>query len=445
MPGKRRPTSQRPSLSGGRLALVILFALCAQATVPAGAQTTGSQHYHIAAGDKIGVAIFGQPELSGEAIVDQNGNLRLPVIGDVPAADLTPSELEKSIGHFLEQGYVRRPVVSAKIVEFRPIYVLGMVRTPGLYPYRDGESVLAAIARAGGLGAPDQIGTGSDLFQADERVRLLEVNRAALLIKRSRLLAQQNGNDHIVFPDLPTLPIDPVRLAQIRDGEQAAFNAERKAEQQETEALEKQFPRLRAEIASAKQQEELELKQRELNNQLIADYEHLAKSGLARKPTYIEIKREEARIEENIARFKSDGVKADLAIGDLQFKIAELHNIYQRRVMTELRETDRSLLELTVTLPSAQRARIARARQIGWLTAEHSQPPPLVVIRTKGSGTTRYDATADFPLQPGDIVQVGSLMPPSLEIPTDPVDLPGQRSAERRSPDAAANPSDKLR
>ena len=54
-----------------------------------------------------------------------------------------------------------------------------------------------------------------------------------------------------------------------------------------TEALEKQFPRLRAEIASINAQEELEVKQRELHRQLIADYDNLAKSGLARKATYV--------------------------------------------------------------------------------------------------------------------------------------------------------------
>ena len=436
---RRRPTCRSTHASRGGAALLILIMLCAWTMGPASAQPTGPQQYRIVAGDKIAVAVYGQPDLSGEAIVDQNGNLRLPVIGDVPAANLTPSELEKSISRSLEQGYVRRPVVSARIAEFRPIYILGMVRTPGLYPYRDGESVLAAIARAGGLGAPDQIGMGSDLFQTDERVRVLEINRASLLIKRARLLAQQNGDDRITFPDLSGLPVDTVRLAQIRDSEQATFIAERKAEQQEVEALEKQFPRLRAEIASLKEQEDLEVKQRELHRQLIADYDNLAKSGLARKATYIEVKREEARIEEAIARLKSEALKSDLAIGDLQFKIAELHNNYQRRAITELRETDRSLLELTVPLPSAQRARIARARQIDWLTAGSDQPPPLVVIRTKGSATTRYDATVDFPLQPGDIVQVGSLLP-SLDAPADATELSRRRSAEGRLPDAGARP-----
>jgi hypothetical protein len=66
------------------------------------------------------------------------------------------------------------------------------------------------------------------------------------------------------------LAVDPARFVQIRDGEQRAFLEERQAEQQETEALKEQLPRLDAEIASLKQQGDLEPRQRELNQQLIA-------------------------------------------------------------------------------------------------------------------------------------------------------------------------------
>jgi len=382
---------------------------------PAAAQSPPLPVYRIGAGDKISVVVFGQPDLSGEATVDQSGNVRLPIVGDILAVNLTLSELEKSIGHYLEQGYVRRPVVSAKIAEFRPIYVVGMVRTPGLYPYQQGQSVLAAIARAGGIGTPEQSRMAGDLVQADERVRLLEVNRAALLAKRARLLAQQNGDDRIKFPDMSGLLVDPARVSQIFDGEQRAFAAERQAEQQEAEALQKQIPRLDAEIASLKQQTDLELRQRDLNQQLIDDYERLNKSGLARKQTYVEVRREEARIEGNIERLKSEALKAELAIGELQFKMTELHNNYQRRVMTELRETDRLLLELSVTLPAAQRLRAVHAQQTGWLTgAQAQQPPAITVIRGKGTTTIRYEAAVDFILQPGDVVNIGSLLPHEL-------------------------------
>src|SRR5690242_12795282 len=291
----------------------------------AGAQTA-SKAYRIAAGDRIGVTVFDQPDLSGEATVDQSGNIRLPMIGDVLAVNLTLAELEGSVAQALTPGYIRNPTVTARIAEYSPIYVLGLVRTPGLYPYREGLSVLAAIARAGGIGVSDaqQGAMLANLLQAEERIRLLEVSRVVLLAKRARLTALQNGDERIDFPDMSGITVDPARIAQIRDSEQLAFTAERQAVVQETGALEKQLPRLDAEIASLKQQAELEQKQRALNRELITDYEQLAKSGLARKSTYIEVRREEARIDGAIGRLESDALKAELSIGDVQFKIAEL-------------------------------------------------------------------------------------------------------------------------
>jgi polysaccharide export outer membrane protein len=281
-------------------------------------------------------------------------------------------------------------------------------------------SVLAAIARAGGIGASEteQRGVLGELLQAEERVRLLEISRMALLAKRARLVALQNGDDRIAFPDMSGLVADPARIAQILDGEQGAFATERQAAQQEVEALQKQLPRLEAEIASFNRQTELELQQRGLNHELLADYEQLMKTGLARKSTYIEVKREEARIEGNVGRLKSESLKAELSIGEVQFKITELRNVYQRRVMTELRETDRSLLELTVTLPAAQRVRAARARQAGLFTAEVRQPA-ITVIRAQGTANVKHDAAVDFLLQPGDVVQVGPLFPTLPELPLD--------------------------
>ena len=263
----------------------------------------------------------------------------------------------------------------------------------------------------------------------------------ALLAKRARLIALQNGDDRIDFPDMSGLVVDPARIAQIRDGEQLAFTAERQAAQQETEALQQQLPRLEAEIASLKDQAELEVQQRNLNHELVADYEQLAKTGLARKSTYIEVRREEARIDGNIGRLKSESLKAELSIGDLQFRITELRNGYQRRVTTELRETERLLMELTVTLPAAQRARAARARQVGLPTAEQVQQPAITVIRAKGTTNVKHDAAVDFLLQPGDVVQVGSLFPSVPELPLDQFGVSREKTAQSESPSRTGDPT----
>ena len=290
-----------------------------------------------------------------------------------------------------------------------------MVRTPGLYPYQQGQSVFAAVMRAGGMGTSEQPGQGGDFFQADDRVRLLEISQASLLAKKARLLAQANRAARIDFPDTSASPVDQARLADIRESEERAFAAERRAEDQEVEALRQQVPRLEAEIASLRRQSDLELRQRD--------------------PSYnvgrltSEIRREETRVDLNSTRLKSEALKAELAVGELQFKIAELRNSYQRRAFADLRETERELLELSVILPSARRARAARAGQMGWLTAEHDQMPEITVIRSAGTTTVKYEDAIRFLLLPGDVVQVGSLMPPASQVPSQP----GQRDKAAES------------
>jgi polysaccharide export outer membrane protein len=375
------------------LAFVVSFGMMQERAF---AQPATPSEYRIAAGDKIGITVFGQPDLSDEPTVDQEGNIRLFLIGDIRAARLSLAELERSIEEALAKGYVKRPKVSAKITTYRPIYVLGMVRTPGLYPYQQGQSVFAAVMRAGGMGTSDQPGQG-DFFQADDRVRLLEMSQASLLAKKARLVAQASRAARIDFPDTSESPVDGARLADIRESEERAFAAERRAEEQEVEALRQQVPRLEAEVASLKRQADLELRQRD--------------------PSYnvgrltSEVRREETRVDLNSTRLKSEALKGELAIGELHFKIAELRNSYQRRAFADLRETERELLEMSILLPSARRARASRAGQMGWLTAEHDQLPEITVIRSTGTTTVKYEDALRFLILPGDVVQVGSLLP----------------------------------
>jgi hypothetical protein len=88
---------------------------------------------------------------------------------------------------------------------------------------------------------------------------------------------------------------------------------------------------------------------------------------------------------------------------------------------------------LTVTLPAAQRVRTAYARQVGLLTAEQAQQPTIIVIRAKGTTNVKYDTAADFPLQPGDVVQIGSLFPPAPELPPDQLGVSGEKAVQNEA------------
>lgn len=110
--------------------------------------------YRLGAGDEVRVMIPGLSATdpgNSSYVVNDRGQIALPVLGDVAAGGKTVPELQASIAQELTQRQLlNAPTVSVQPVRLRPFYVLGEVKSPGEYPYRAGMSVLAAVSVAGG-------------------------------------------------------------------------------------------------------------------------------------------------------------------------------------------------------------------------------------------------------------------------------------------------------
>jgi polysaccharide export outer membrane protein len=105
--------------------------------------------YRLDSGDQIKITVFGEPDLSGNFIVDGQGVISMSLIGEVTAKNLTIRELQRLIEMKLKDGFVREPQVSAEVMNYRPYYILGEINKPGEYPYISGLTVMNAIASAG--------------------------------------------------------------------------------------------------------------------------------------------------------------------------------------------------------------------------------------------------------------------------------------------------------
>jgi polysaccharide biosynthesis/export protein len=107
--------------------------------------------YHLDAGDKLRIVVYGQEGLTNTYAVDAGGSITMPLIGSVRARGLTPAELAASITARLKKGYIREPYVAVEIEAYRPFFILGEVTAPGQYPYVPGMTVESAVAIAGGF------------------------------------------------------------------------------------------------------------------------------------------------------------------------------------------------------------------------------------------------------------------------------------------------------
>ena len=110
-----------------------------------------SSTYRLGSGDRVKITVFRHEDLSGEFALDGAGNFAMPLIGEVQAYGVTTRELEARLQQKLQDGYLVEPQVSVEVLNYRPFYILGEVKTPGAYPYVNGMTVLNAVALAGGF------------------------------------------------------------------------------------------------------------------------------------------------------------------------------------------------------------------------------------------------------------------------------------------------------
>ena len=137
------------------LCCVLLLAGCAQVGVgccadlqPLPPPVQGP--YRLDTGDTVRVIVYNQQSLSTDYVVSDSGTISVPTLGEVRARGLTVQDVQKEIFDGLNSGVLVNPGVSAQLVQYRPIYIVGEVNKPGQYPYTVGLNVLGAVAVAGG-------------------------------------------------------------------------------------------------------------------------------------------------------------------------------------------------------------------------------------------------------------------------------------------------------
>lgn len=138
-----------------RQALGALLLLCAWAlampALQAEERVIQDSGYRLDTGDRIEIRVFGEPDLSVEARIGDDGVIVYPFLGEIGVVGMTVREVENRIVEGLRPDYLINPTVTVSIVEYRNFYIYGAVRSPGGFPFRPGITVRQAVALAGGL------------------------------------------------------------------------------------------------------------------------------------------------------------------------------------------------------------------------------------------------------------------------------------------------------
>lgn len=111
------------------------------------------ENYRIAPLDVLSVRVFKMTDLTGDYEVDLTGKISMPLIGEVPAVDLTTAQLDERLTAQLGAKYLENPDVSVGIKSStrRSVTVDGSVGKSGTIGINGPTSLIQAIAAAGGV------------------------------------------------------------------------------------------------------------------------------------------------------------------------------------------------------------------------------------------------------------------------------------------------------
>ncbi len=168
----------------------VFFAICLGASCPyelcAGAEQAAASALPIGAGhwtnqigeskvkldsermlspnDVIALTVYQEDDLATKTIIDKNGMVMLPLLGQIKISGMTVGQATARIQQLYDKDYLVNPQVNLIIEHFaeRRFAVLGQVQKPGNYDFPQNESMnlLEAIAIGGGytrLGAPSKV------------------------------------------------------------------------------------------------------------------------------------------------------------------------------------------------------------------------------------------------------------------------------------------------
>ena len=123
------------------------------AASPATIASVPTSDYRVRAGDVLQINVFQLQDFNREAPVDAAGTIGLPLIGAVPVAGKTVSQIQAEIEQRLKAKYLQNPqvLVTVKDAVGLRVAVQGAVKSPGVLSLHGDTTLTNVIAQSGGF------------------------------------------------------------------------------------------------------------------------------------------------------------------------------------------------------------------------------------------------------------------------------------------------------
>jgi exopolysaccharide production protein ExoF len=368
----------------------------------------------IVAWDTITLEFIEYDTLNGEYTIGSDGTMMVPLLGPIQAQGKSTAELAEELSAMLlvRLGLVETPSVSLTVVSYRPVYLLGAVRTPGAYTFSPGLTVQQALALAGGIEAvldagPDRLST---VIRTAGTLREIRIDMARQQIRAARLRAEMQGLADFAAPDPTDHPDGPTAMTAIINNERALFQSRREAQDRALAALDDNRRLLEAEITGLDGKQAGQTRQVALLREQVAKVEALVERGLARSPNFTAIQSQLIELENRQLDTETAVFRARQSIGELERDRVDIEAGRQLAVLRELQETEAEIDRQT-SRRNTTRQLMAGAEL---LQADAEDGPTFglafAITRETAAGRVELEAGPETRMQPADVLEVETVL-----------------------------------
>ena len=117
------------------------------------AESDAATAYEVGSGDVLAVKVLGEDDLTGDFVVEPDGSIRFPLLGNVYVSGMSPQQVAQTLARRLDQDYLVRPQVFVQVDTFasQPVEITGLVTKPAVYHLEGPTTLRELLARAGGI------------------------------------------------------------------------------------------------------------------------------------------------------------------------------------------------------------------------------------------------------------------------------------------------------
>ena len=367
-----------------------------------------ARNYLLSPGDQLQILVYQREDLSRTHTISEDGMVSLPLLGRLAAAGKTMLELEKLVAQTIEKITGRTEHVSIELPTRRPVYVVGLVNTPGAYAYTTDMTVLHALALSGGLFRPDERNGGlAGISRENARLGQSRLQLKQALALEARLKAELSTKKTLEAP---------ARLVKIEGKTGAESSIARQAQimDKRAEAHEKQIVTLqktaeltKVEIKTLRQREKLIADQINLANEELGAVNILKQKGLLRRSDLFTMQRVIASLEADLRATQARVIGAQRRLLEGQERLQLLNINKNLNLEQELNRAENTITSTETAIRSSQWI-------VGEMTnlAQQEEKDNKVatvqyqIVRTAMQRQHLLLASELTPLCPGDIVQV---------------------------------------